>query len=253
MDPLEIVEKAKTAQAAGASRFCMGAAWRSPPSGKQFESVLESIRGVKSLGLEVCATLGMVNENQAEALRNAGLDVYNHNVDTSADHYKNIISTRTFEDRVNTLKAVRKSGMQVCSGGILGLGETDSDRISMLAFLASLEPQPESVPINLLVAVAGTPLENQPAVDSFDLARAVAVARILLPKSRIRLSAGRMNLNREAQALCFTAGANSIFSGEKLLTTPLPGVDFDEKLITDLTAPLAPTSHANSLISHGLQ
>jgi biotin synthase len=245
LEPDVVVAKAKQAKESGASRFCMGAAWRTPPGGKQFESVLESVKGVKALGLEVCATLGMVNQDQARALKEAGLDVYNHNIDTSEAHYEKIITTRSFQDRVKTLKTVRQEGLQVCSGGILGLGETADDRLEMLAFLASLQPQPESVPLNLLVAVEGTPLVNQAPVDPFDLVRAVAVTRLLMPKTRIRLSAGRMQLSQEAQALCFVAGANSIFSGEKLLTTPLPGQDFDENLIQKLTHP--PLASVDSL------
>jgi biotin synthase len=231
----EILEKAKAAKENGSSRFCMGAAWRQPPKGPQFNSVLEAVKGVKELGLEVCATLGLLNSDQAQQLANAGLDVYNHNVDTSENFYSKIISTRKFSDRVETLKNVRQAGMQVCCGGILGMGESTQDRAELLHFLSSMEPQPESVPINLLVKVEGTPLAHLQETDSFDLVRTVAVARILMPKTRLRLSAGRMQLNKEAQALCFVAGANSIFSGEKLLTTPLPEQSFDDTLIQTMT------------------
>lgn len=238
----EIVSRAQAAKESGSSRFCMGAAWRKPPRGEQFERVLTAVKEVKKLGLEVCATLGLLNEEQAVALKDAGLDVYNHNVDTSPDHYKKIISTRTFENRVDTLRHVRDAGMQVCCGGILGMGETQADRAQLLAFLASMDPQPESVPVNLLVKVDGTPLAREEDIDSFDLVRTIAAARVLMPRTRLRLSAGRMQLSREAQALCFVAGANSIFSGEKLLTTPLPGRSFDDALVDDLTRPVrAPT------------
>lgn len=235
----KIVESAQQAKLAGSSRFCMGAAWRKPPRGEQFERVLTAVKEVKALGLEVCATLGLLNEDQAQQLKDAGLDVYNHNVDTSEDYYKKIITTRTFEDRVTTLKNVRNAGMQVCCGGILGMGESQDDRIKLIAFLASMNPQPESVPVNLLVKVEGTPLANEADIDSFDLVRVIATARIMLPKTRLRLSAGRKQLSREAQALCFIAGANSIFSGEKLLTTPLPGQSFDDSLVAALTMPLS--------------
>ena len=235
------MKNAKLAKEGGSSRFCMGAAWRKPPKGKQFESVLEAIRGVKSLDMEVCCTLGLLSEEQAVQLKEAGLDVYNHNVDTSPEYYEKIISTRTFDNRVDTLRNVRKAGMEVCSGGILGMGEGAEDRQSMLAFLASMEPQPESVPINLLVSVKGTPLEDADKIETFDLVRTIAAARIMLPKTRLRLSAGRMELGREAQALCFVAGANSIFSGEKLLTTPLPGQSFDDKLVDALTGNANPS------------
>ena len=231
----EIVDKAKAAKESGSTRFCMGAAWRKPPRGEQFERVLDAVTQVKALGMEVCATLGLLNDEQAAALKNAGLDVYNHNVDTSPKYYSKVITTRKFEDRVDTLKSVRNAGMQVCCGGIIGMGETREDRAGLIEFLAGMEPQPESVPINLLVKVKGTPLEKVEDLDSFELVRTIAVARCLLPKTRLRLSAGRMQLNREAQALCFVAGANSIFSGEKLLTTPLPGKTFDDSLVDELT------------------
>jgi biotin synthase len=243
LDVEEIVSKARAAKEGGSSRFCMGAAWRKPPKGKQFENVLTAIREVKDLGLEVCATLGLLNEEQAAALRLAGLDVYNHNVDTSKDYYSKVITTRSFDDRVDTLRNVRAAGMQVCCGGILGMGESQDDRAKLIAFLASMEPQPESVPINMLVKVEGTPLENVPDIDSFDLVRTIAVARMVMPKTRLRLSAGRMQLGKEAQALCFVAGANSIFSGEKLLTTPLPGQSFDDALVDVMTESANGTTH----------
>lgn len=248
MNPEEVEKRAQEAKAAGASRFCMGAAWRKPPKGPQFESVLESIRRVKKLDMECCVTLGLLDEEQALALREAGLDVYNHNVDTSPSQYSKVITTRSFEDRVKTLENVRKAGLQVCCGGILGMGENMHDRADLLAFLAGLDPQPESVPLNLLVKVKGTPLADLADLDPFELVRCIAVARILLPKTRIRLSAGRMQLNREAQALCFVAGANSIFSGEKLLTTPLPGQDFDSELVDAMTSHPQP----NRAYEHGL-
>ena len=235
LNPDEIEESAKRAKQSGSTRFCMGAAWRKPPRGPQFESVLESVRRVKALGMECCVTLGLLDEHQAVALKGAGLDVYNHNVDTSPDHYEEIITTRNFADRVATLENVRKAGLQVCCGGILGMGEDLDDRVELIAFLASMDPQPESVPLNLLVKVKGTPLADVEDIDPFELVRAIAVTRMLLPKTRIRLSAGRMKLSKEAQALCFVAGANSIFGGEKLLTTPLPGADFDDALIHALT------------------
>jgi biotin synthase len=201
---------AQDAAARGAHRFCMGAAWRQAPEGEQFERVLEMVREVKALGLEACATLGMLTASQAVRLKDAGLDAYNHNLDTSREHYSRIISTRTYDDRLETL----------CCGGILGMGETVQDRCQLLDELAAFHPQPESVPINLLVPIKGTPLENAPKVDSIDLVRTVAVARILMPRSRVRLAAGRLSLSREAQLLAFFAGANSIFIGDKLLTTP---------------------------------
>jgi biotin synthase len=247
LDPDTIEDRARAAQSAGSTRFCMGAAWRKPPRGPQFDSVLESIRRVKSLGMECCVTLGLLDESQAHALKSAGLDVYNHNVDTSPEYYKEVITTRKFEDRVSTLENVRKAGLQVCCGGILGMGEDQLDRAGLLGFLAGLDPQPESVPLNLLVKVKGTPLADVPDLDPFELVRCIAVARILMPKTRIRLSAGRMQLSREAQAMCFVAGANSIFSGEKLLTTPLPGVDFDEELVAAMTTPRSSASTHGSL------
>ncbi len=215
----DVLEAAAQAKQAGAHRFCMGAAWRQAPEGEQFDRVLSMVRGVKSLGLEACVTLGMLTLSQAEQLKDAGLDAYNHNLDTSREHYPKIVTTRNYDDRLATLRAARQAGLSLCSGGILGLGESVRDRCAMLAELAALDPQPEAVPINLLMPVAGTPLENAPAVEVVDLVRTIAVARILMPRSRVRLSAGRIHLSQEAQLLALFAGANSIFIGNKLLTT----------------------------------
>jgi biotin synthase len=228
-----VVDAARRAKASGATRFCMGAAYRNPkPS--QLARIGEMVREVKALGLETCATLGMLTPEQAGQLRDAGLDYYNHNLDTSAEHYGNIISTRTYEDRLQTLANVRRAGLKVCSGGIIGLGETSADRAALLHTLATLPTHPESVPINQLVAVPGTPLCDAPPVDPLDFVRVIAVARILMPASRIRLSAGRTEMSDELQALCFLAGANSIFYGERLLTTPNPGADRDLALLRRL-------------------
>nr|BFD31081.1 biotin synthase BioB [Pigmentibacter ruber] len=238
MEVEDIVEKAKAAKENGAQRFCMGAAWRKPPRGEQFDRVLEAIRQVKALGMESCVTLGLLDEEQASKLKQAGLDYYNHNVDTSKDYYSKVITTRKFKDRVKTLRNVRNQNINICCGGILGMGESASDRMKLIAFLATMSPQPESVPINFLVKFDGTPLEKMEDIDILHFVRTIAVARLLLPKSRIRLSAGRMDMSREAQILCLTAGANSIFSGEVLLTSPLPGYTFDNQLIDDMTKPL---------------
>jgi biotin synthase len=232
----EVRTAAQRAKERGATRFCMGAAWRSAPSSEHFEQVLDMVRAVKSYGLEACATLGMLNREQAIQLKEAGLDAYNHNLDTSRAFYGKIITTRTFDDRLQTLEAVRDSGLSVCCGGILGLGESDEDRCQLLATLASMQPPPESVPINLLVPVKGTPLEFAEPVKSTDLIRAIAVARILMPQSRVRLSAGRLSLTYEAQVLAFFAGANSIFIGDKLLTTPNVAEDDDERLLAEIGA-----------------
>ena len=229
----EVLEAAARAKAAGATRFCMGAAWREVKDGPAFDEVIEMVRGVRGLGMEACCTLGMLNESQAQRLAEAGLSAYNHNLDTSRSYYKSIISTRTYDDRLRTLANVRKAGITVCSGGIIGMGESLDDRCAMLATLANLDPQPESVPVNALVPVEGTPLADRPAVDGLELVRMIATARILMPASRVRLSAGRMALSREAQVLCFLAGANSIFYGEKLLTTGNPDVSADEELLRD--------------------
>ena len=227
----EVLTAAKTAKEHGATRFCMGAAWREVKDGPAFERVLEMVRGVKGLGLEACVTLGMLNEQQAARLKDAGLDAYNHNLDTSRENYRSIISTRGYDDRLRTLRNVRSAGITVCSGGIIGMGESIDDRCGMLLELARLEPHPESVPVNALVRVEGTPLAALPPIDPLDLVRMVATARVLMPRSKVRLSAGRSELPREAQLLCLYAGANSIFYGDKLLTTPNPDVEEDEDLI----------------------
>ena len=237
-----VVKTAREAREHGVTRFCMGAAWRQVNDGPEFESVLEMVRGVSSLGLEVCCTLGMLNESQAQRLAEAGLHAYNHNLDTSAEFYGQIITTRNYEDRLRTLEYVRKAGITVCCGGIIGMGESDDDRIGLLHQLAILDPHPESVPINLLVRVEGTPLGEANPVEPLVLVRTIASARILMPSSRVRLSAGRRSLSREAVALCFMAGANSIFVGDKLLTTPNPSRDQDELLLQDLD--LRPMHHA---------
>lgn len=235
----KILEEAKEAKAQGSTRFCMGAAWRSIPEGKQFDSVLHLVREVKAMNMEPCVTLGMLNQEQANQLKEAGLHSYNHNIDTSRENYSNIISTRTFEDRLNTIEAVQNAGINVCSGGILGIGENIEDRKSMIATLASLTPQPSSVPINVLVPIAGTPLEAAEPIDNMDLVRMVAIARIMIPQAKVRLSAGRLNMNDELQTLCFIAGANSIHTGDKLLTTPLAGESKDHQLIEKLGMSIA--------------
>ena len=227
----DVLGRARDAREAGATRFCMGAAWREVRDGVAFEGVLDMIRGVRALGMEACVTLGMLTDDQARRLSDAGLTAYNHNLDTSPEFYGRIVTTRSFDDRIRTLEAVRRAGISVCSGGILGMGESVDDRCRMLQVLASLTPPPESVPINALVPVAGTPLADRPPLDPFDLVRAIATARILMPLARVRLSAGRLSLSREAQVLCFLAGANSIFFGEKLLTTGNPAVEDDFALL----------------------
>jgi biotin synthase len=227
----EVMTAARAAKEHGATRFCMGAAWREVKDGPAFDRVLDMVRGVKGLGLEACVTLGMLNEGQAAKLKEAGLDAYNHNLDTSRENYKSIISTRTYDDRLKTLKNVRSAGITVCSGGIIGMGESIDDRCAMLLELAQLEPHPESVPVNALVRVEGTPLAALPPIDPLDLVRMVATARVTMPRSKVRLSAGRTDLPREAQLLCLYAGANSIFYGDKLLTTPNPDTDADVDLI----------------------
>lgn len=233
MEHDSVLDAAKKAQAAGATRFCMGAAWRSP-KGRDMEKVTALVRDVKALGLETCATLGMLSGEQAQQLKDAGLDYYNHNIDTSEEHYKKIITTRTFQDRLDTLENVRNVGMKVCCGGILGLGEEQVDRAEMLRTLANLPKHPESVPINQLMQVKGTPLENEKQVDAVDFVRTIAVARILMPESMVRLSAGREAMSDEMQAMCFFAGANSIFYGEKLLTTGNPDTEADQALFAKL-------------------
>lgn len=227
----EVMTAARAAKEHGATRFCMGAAWREVKDGPAFDRVLDMVRGVKGLGLEACVTLGMLNEGQAAKLKEAGLDAYNHNLDTSRENYKSIISTRTYDDRLKTLKNVRNAGITVCSGGIIGMGESIADRCGMLLELAQLDPHPESVPVNALVRVEGTPLAALPPIDPLDLVRMVATARITMPRSKVRLSAGRTDLPREAQLMCLYAGANSIFYGDKLLTTPNPDADADVELI----------------------
>jgi len=234
LDPDHVVNVAREAAGRGVTRFCMGAAWRHAPEGREFERVLEMVRGVSALGIEVCCTLGMLNEEQAMRLKEAGLSAYNHNLDTSPEFYGSIITTRVYEDRLQTLAAVRRAGITVCCGGILGMGESEGDRIGLLQQLASLKPHPESVPINMLVRMEGTPLAKMAALDPMDMVRAIATARILMPASRVRLAAGRKQLSPEAVALCFLAGANSIFVGEKLLTTPNPGPDEDQQLLEKL-------------------
>lgn len=229
----EVLEAATRAKAAGSTRFCMGAAWRGP-SDKDLNAVCEMVSEVKKLGLETCVTLGLLKDHQSTQLKAAGLDYYNHNVDTSPEFYEKVISTRTFQDRLDTLEKVRQSGIKVCSGGILGLGETNSDRMGMLVALANLQEPPESVPINQLIKIPGTPLEKQNEVDCFDFIRTIAVARILMPKAMIRLSAGREQMSDEFQALCFMAGANSIFYGEKLLTAANPVPEKDHRLFQRL-------------------
>lgn len=229
----EVLAKARRAKAAGASRFCMGAAWRDARRGKDFKEVLAMVRGVRALGLEACATLGMLSEEQAEALAEAGLTAYNHNLDSSERFYKKIISTRRYSDRIETLDRVDRAGISACSGGIIGMGETVDDRLDMLVTLANRKPQPESVPINALVPVEGTPLAERHPVDPLELARMCATARLMLPRAMVRLSAGRTALSREAQVLCFSAGANSIFYGERLLTTDNPGPNRDLELLRD--------------------
>ncbi len=217
-----VLEAATEAKASGSTRFCMGAAWRNVRDGKQFDRVLEMISEIDALGLEVCCTLGMLTAEQAMRLKQAGLSAYNHNLDTSENFYDQVITTRTYQDRLDTLQHVRNAGLTVCCGGIIGLGESSDDRIDLLHTLATLPKPPESVPINALVAVPGTPLEKQQRVSTFDLVRMIAVARILMPESNVRLSAGRLGMTDEEQALCFLAGANSIFAGDELLTTPNP-------------------------------
>jgi len=230
----ETVERARNAKAAGATRFCMGAAWRDLPDGKAFEQVLRMVTSVRALGLEACCTLGMLTDQQAESLAEAGLMAYNHNLDTSPEFYSKIITTRTYSDRLQTLDRVRRAGITVCCGGIIGMGEDPRDRWSLLQQLSRLRPHPESVPINLLVRVKGTPLCDAQPLDRFELVRTIATARVLMPHSMIRLSAGRLELSDETQALCFIAGANSIFLGEQLLTTPNPEVGKDLFLLSKM-------------------
>jgi biotin synthase len=230
----QVKAQALRAKSGGSSRVCMGAAWRNVKDGPEFDQVLEMVRTINKLDMEVCCTLGMITENQAKRLAEAGLYAYNHNLDTSEEYYKEVISTRGFEDRLQTIENVRKTKISVCSGGIIGMGESVEDRAGMLVALATLNPQPESVPINALVAVEGTPLEEEKPVEIWEMIRMVATTRIVMPETQVRLSAGRMNMSREGQSMCFFAGANSIFAGDKLLTTPNPNVDEDMKLFETL-------------------
>ncbi len=230
MKKAEVLAYAQKAKEAGSTRFCMGAAWREIRDNKDFDNVLEMVKGVNQLGMEVCCTLGMLTELQAQKLAEAGLYAYNHNLDTSKDHYAEIITTRTYKDRLATIDNVRKAGVSVCCGGIIGLGETHEDRINMLHTLAIMLAHPESVPINALVPIKGTPLANNPKVAIWDMVRMIATARILMPKTMVRLSAGRTEMSIAEQALCFMAGANSIFAGDKLLTTPNPSFDEDHAM-----------------------
>jgi biotin synthase len=231
LDVEAVLQRARAARAAGADRFCMGWAWREIREGAPFEAMLQMVRGVRDLGLEACVTAGMLTDGQAQRLAEAGLTAYNHNLDTSPEYYGRIIGTRTYQERLETLERVRRAGVSLCCGGIIGMGEAAADRAGLLQVLASLDPHPESVPINALVAVEGTPLEELPPVDPLELVRMVATARILMPHSRVRLSAGREGMNREAQILCLLAGADSIFYGDTLLTTDNPDVAADQELL----------------------
>jgi len=238
MDLAEVRDRVRQAKELGATRFCMGAAWREAKDGPAFDQVLEMVRAVREQGLEACVTLGMLTDSQAERLAEAGLTAYNHNLDTSRRHYPNIISTRTYDDRLRTLRSVQRAGIAVCCGGILGMGESEDDRLMLLVELANLAVPPESVPINCLVPIAGTPLQGSPPVDSIQLVRLIATARIAFPKARVRLSAGRDRMSRELQVLCFLAGANSIFFGDKLLTAPNPSADGDAELLRAMGLPV---------------
>jgi biotin synthase len=241
LDVAAVLKAARRAKEQGATRFCMGAAWRAVKDGPAFEKVLDMIRGVKAEGLEACVTLGMLSAQQAAQLKAAGLDSYNHNIDTSREHYPQIVTTRTFDQRLETLRHVRQAGIGICCGGIIGMGESLEDRCRMLIELAALDPHPESVPINSLVAIPGTPLEHLPKLDPLDVVRMIATTRIVLPTSRVRLAAGREQLGREGQILCLYAGANSIFYGDQLLTTPNPEPGTDAELIRAAgLQPLAP-------------
>ncbi len=233
MEVSDVLQAAQNAKDSGSTRFCMGAAWREIRDNRDFDNVLEMVKGVNNMDMEVCCTLGMLSPEQAEKLKDAGLYAYNHNLDTSEEHYDKIITTRNYSDRLDTLEHVRKSGIHVCSGGIIGLGESENDRIGMLYTLSTLPQHPESVPVNALVPVEGTPLENQEKVSIWEMVRMIATARILMPKAMVRLSAGRVRMTTEEQALCFMAGANSIFAGDKLLTTPNPST-IDDMQMFDL-------------------
>ncbi len=244
-----VLEQARAAKESGSTRFCMGAAWPKVMDGRAFDRVCDMVKGVTDMGMEACCTLGMLTEDQAMKLKEAGLTAYNHNLDTSREFYDKVITTRSYDDRLDTLKNVAKAGISACCGGILGLGEREEDRISLLHTLANLDPQPESVPINMLVPVAGTPMENNKMLDIFEWIRCIAVARILMPKAMVRLSAGRLTISKEAQAMAFMAGANAIFTGEKLLTTPNPEKDADYGLLDELgitpRAPFEDESHVS--------
>ncbi len=242
-----VLEQARAAKESGSTRFCMGAAWPKVMDGRAFDRVCDMVKGVTDMGMEACCTLGMLTEDQAMKLKEAGLTAYNHNLDTSREFYDKVITTRSYDDRLDTLKNVAKAGISACCGGILGLGESEEDRISLLHTLCNLDPQPESVPINMLVPVAGTPMEHNKMLDIFEWIRCIAVARILMPKAMVRLSAGRLTISKEAQAMAFMAGANAIFTGEKLLTTPNPEKDADYGLLAELgiepRAPFEDESH----------
>jgi len=247
-----IAVAAKRARAQGATRFCMGAAWRGVRDGSEkFDRVLEIVRKVSQLGMEVCVTLGEIGSAEAHKLKAAGVTAYNHNIDTSPEFYPEIVSTHTFNDRLNTITAVQESGMSVCCGGIVGMGESEDDRLRMLEVLSNLDPPPESVPINCLMAMPGTPLADQPPVDIFELVRLIAVARIALPNARVRLAAGRTRISREGQALCFFAGANSIFFGDKLLTAKNPEVDLDLSLLRELGLNIESTDRSHAAAALG--
>lgn len=234
MSVSQVKAQAMRAKETGSSRVCMGAAWRNVKDGKEFDDVLEMVRTINRLGLEVCCTLGMITENQAKRLAEAGLYAYNHNLDSSEEYYKEVISTRGYQDRLDTIENVRKTAVTVCSGGIIGMGESADDRAGMLVALSTLNPQPESVPINALVAVEGTPMEEQEPVSIWEMVRMIATTRIVMPETQVRLSAGRTQMSREGQAMCFFAGANSIFAGDKLLTTPNPDVNEDMEMFREL-------------------
>jgi biotin synthase len=246
LDVQQTLAAARSAREQGATRFCMGAAWRDVPSDVRFDNVLEMVRGVRALGMEACCTLGMLTQDQADQLAAAGLTAYNHNLDTAPEFYGNIISTRTYQDRLETLARVRKSGVTVCCGGIIGMGENRLERYGLLQQIASQRPHPESVPINMLVRVEGTPLADQKPIEPLEMVRTIATARILMPSSMVRLSAGRLSLTDESQALCFLAGANSIFMGERLLTTPNPELDTDRHLLDKLGMRLMPQTESVS-------
>ena len=246
----DALQAARGARAQGATRFCMGAAWRDVPRGPQFERILEMVRGVRALGMEACCTLGMLDQDQADALADAGLTAYNHNLDTSPEFYGQIITTRSYDDRLATLQRVRAAGITVCCGGIIGMGEGREARIGLLQQLATLNPHPESVPINMLVAVEGTPLGSRPPEDPLDVVRMIATARVLMPRSYVRLSAGRLSLSDEAQALCFLAGANSVFLGDRLLTTPNPSADVDRSLFERLGLRLQVRDESGAVVEH---